>query len=139
MIGHDRGMIELLGFHHVAVTVRDCDASAAWYASVLGFEEVFREESEERRGCVMRFPGGNWGVGLVEHTATAPADGFDPVRLGLDHLAFTVASQEALEAYAEHLTAAGVESSGPFFSPRGGILNFKDPDGIALAVFWDRT
>jgi glyoxylase I family protein len=118
--------------------VRDCDASAAWYASVLGFEEAFREESAARRACVMRFPGSNSGVGLVEHTATAPGDTFDPERLGLDHLAFTVASQEALEAYAEQLAAAGVESSGPFFSPTGGILNFKDPDGVALAAFWDR-
>jgi hypothetical protein len=22
--------------------------------------------------------------------------------------------------------------------PHGGILNFKDPDGIALSFFWDR-
>jgi len=132
-------MIELLGFHHVAISVRDCDASATWYANVLGFEEGFREESEARRACVMRFPGNNWGIGLVEHKATESADRFDPVRLGLDHIGFWVASQEALEAYAQQLTAAGAPSSGPFINPHGGILNFKDPDGIALSVFWDRA
>jgi catechol 2,3-dioxygenase-like lactoylglutathione lyase family enzyme len=62
-------MIQLLGFHHVAITVSDRDASAAWYANVLGFEEMFREESEDRRACVMRSPGGAWGVALGETVA----------------------------------------------------------------------
>ena len=42
-------MTELLGFHHCALTVRNRDASAAWYAEVLGFEELFREEGDDRR------------------------------------------------------------------------------------------
>ena len=39
-------MAELIGFHHVGVTVTDLDASATWYATVLGFEELFREEND---------------------------------------------------------------------------------------------
>jgi glyoxylase I family protein len=130
-------MTELVGFHHVAVTVSDVDASADWYATVLGFEELFREENDERRGCVMRFPGGASGVGLVQHRAN-DGTAFDPTRLGLDHLAFTVATRHDLDQWAQRLTAAGIAHSGAIDVPPGAILNFKDPDGVALALFWDR-
>jgi glyoxylase I family protein len=130
-------MPTLDGFHHVALTVTDRDRSAAWYAEILGFEELFREEGEHRRACVMRFASGGYGVGLVEHT---PGDGgaFDPRRLGLDHLAFTVRSKDELDQWAERLTLAGVTHSGAIDIPAGAILNFTDPDGIGLALFWDR-
>jgi glyoxylase I family protein len=129
-------MSDLVGLHHVALSVSDLDTSARWYAEVLGFVEMFREESDERRGCVMRFAGGSYSVGLVEHR-----DGegpFDPRRHGLDHAAFTVGSLAGLERWAERLTAAGVTHSGVVEIPPGAILNLKDPDGISLALFWDR-
>lgn len=130
-------MTQLLGFHHVALTVRNRDASAEWYASVLGFEELFREENDERRAAVMQYPGGTFGFGVVEHFA-GPDDEFDPRRRGLDHVGFTVGSREALDDWERRLTDAGVSHSGVIETPRGGILNFRDPDGIALAFFWDR-
>ena len=130
-------MTELAGFHHVALTVSDMAASVDWYKRVLGFEELFREDGDERRACVMRFGGGGGhSVGLVEHRAGSH-DGFDPLRTGLDHTAFTVSSREALEGWAARLTDEGVAHSGVIDVPPGAILNFKDPDGIALALFWD--
>lgn len=41
-------MSGLVGIHHPAVTVGDLDASAGWYANLLGFEEVFREDGPGR-------------------------------------------------------------------------------------------
>jgi glyoxylase I family protein len=126
------------GFHHVALTVTDLNASIEWYAAVLGFEELFREDGQQRRACVMRFPGGGQQVGLVQFLPVEER-GFDPHRIGLDHLAFAVATRAELDAWAERLTAAGVDHSGAIEVPPGVILNFKDPDGIALGLFWDRA
>jgi len=130
--------MDLAAIHHTALSVHDLDASARWYADVLGFVELFREESGERRGCVMGFAAGGYSVGLLEHRGV-PDGGFDPRRRGLDHLAFTVATREDLERWAGRLTDAGIAHSGLIEIPPGVILNFKDPDGIALALFWDRS
>jgi catechol-2,3-dioxygenase len=131
-------MADIAGFHHASLTVRDRDRSAAWYTSVLGFEELFREDAPERRACVMRFPAGGYSLGLVEHIP-ALDDPFDPRRRGLDHLAFSVTTDAVLAEWATDLAGAGVDHSGVVEIPTGAILNFKDPDGIALALFWDRA
>jgi glyoxylase I family protein len=120
----------------VALSVRDVDVSAAWYADVFGFEELFREDAGGRRGCVMRFPGGGFSVALVQHP-DGTADGFDARRTGLDHAAFMVSTRDELDRWADGLTAKGIEHSGAIAIPPGAILNLKDPDGIALALFWD--
>ena len=50
-----------------------------------------------------------------------------------------MASQEALEGWAVRLTEHAVEHSGVIAVPPGAVLNLKDPDGIAIALFWDRS
>jgi glyoxylase I family protein len=63
---------------------------------------------------------------------------FDATVTGLDHVAFNVSSQEEMRERARRLDEHGASHSGPIPIPLGEILNFKDPDGIALAFFWDR-
>ncbi|MDQ4132404.1 MAG: VOC family protein [Actinomycetota bacterium] len=130
-------MDPLAGLHHVALSVRDLDASLAWYREVLGFEETFRDESETRRMAVTRFPGQRHTFGLVEHGGGGA--GFAPQNLGLDHVAFSVSSGEELAAWVLHFDGLGVLHSGVIDTPFGGMLHFKDLDGIALALFWERT
>lgn len=128
--------MEIAGFHHAALTVTDVDGSARWYRDVLGFVELFREDSEGRRACVMGFAPGGFSVGLVEHRRDAGH--FDPTRPGLDHLAFTVATRGDLVAWCERLSTRSIAHSGVIEIPPGAIVNFRDPDGIALALFWQR-
>jgi glyoxylase I family protein len=68
-----------------------------------------------------------------------PVEAFDPRHSGLDHLAFTVGTLDELRTWATKLSTASVIHSGVVEIPSGAILNFKDPDGIALALFWERT
>lgn len=86
---------------------------------------------------VMQFPGLEHTLGLVEHRGGGEGC-FDPRRLGLDHLAFSVASGEELESWPARLDELGVTHSGTIETPFGGMVNFEDIDGIALALFWDR-
>ena len=127
-------MPALSGLHHVAITVRDRDASARWYHDLLGFEELFREDGPERLACVMRGGGGVLGLVQFEPVRDEP---FDPHRFGLDHLAFAVPTREAMDEWAATLLAARVPHSGVIDVGPRAILNFKDPNGIALACYWE--
>ncbi len=129
-------MAALAGLHHVALSVKNLDASIHWYADLFGFEETFRQESETRRVVVLAFPGLRQTLGMVEHVGAG--ESFDPTNIGLDTLAFSVNSGEELESWAYRFDERGVTHSGPLETPFGGMLNFTDPDGIALALFWER-
>lgn len=131
------GMAELVGLHHAALSVTDVERSARWYRDVLGTEEVFSEDGNARRAVIVRVPGAGAVVAFVQHV-DAELPGFDPRRSGLDHLAFTVANRAGMDAWAARLADHGVAYDGPLDVPSGAILNVKDPDGIALSLFWDR-
>ena len=130
--------MELGPWHHVSLSVRDLDASIGWYRDVLGFEVAVDEPpAEGRRAVIMRFGGdGTLALGLVQHGAGGQP--FDVTATGLDHAAFHVDSAEDMAAWAARLDDHGVAHSGAIEIPPGAILNFKDPDGIALALFWVR-
>ncbi len=129
-------MAALAGLHHAALSVRDLDASIQWYAEVLALEATFRQDLEDRRMVVMRLPGTRKTLGLVQHVPAG--EDFDPRNLGLDHVAFSVGSEDELASWAGRLDDHNVVHSGPTPTPFGGMLNFADLDGIALALFWER-
>lgn len=125
------------GAHHVALTVTDLERSLAWWQRVFDLEVLFREDGGARRAVVLRFGGTSFLLGLVQHGD--PEGGrFSPRRTGLDHLALATATRAELASWAEHLDALAVPHSGVVDIPAGAILNLADPDGIAVALFWDR-
>lgn len=121
--------------HHIAFTVTNLDRSEAWYRDLFGVEVMLSEHGPVRRALVMRNDAIT--IGLVQHGRES-STGFDPTVTGLDHAAFTVTSRADLDEWADELTRRGIAYSGPIDVPPGAILNFKDPDGIALSLFWDR-
>ena len=46
-------------------------------------------------------------------------------------------TRDAIDGWADHLSDADVDHSGVIEIPTGAILNFRDPDGIQLAIFWE--
>jgi len=131
------------GIHHLGLTVREVEASAAWYVAVLGFRRVgeFGSPDGARRKVFLRHDGLDARLGLTEHRDSGhePSD-FDETRVGLDHLAFGVADRAALELWAQRLTSAGVVHSTIADAnsiPGAAVLVFRDPDNIQLELFFD--
>ncbi|MDT4936757.1 MAG: glyoxylase family protein [Pseudonocardiales bacterium] len=134
-------MIE--GIHHLGLSVRDVDVSAAWYVDVLGFRRDGEFESPDgmRRKIFLRHDGLRARLGLTQHQDSGP-DLFDERRVGLDHLAFAVVHRTDLDAWAVSLAAASVVHSGilPANSIAGAaVLVLRDPDNIQLELFFDPT
>ena len=120
----------ITGVRHVGLSVSDLPRSVAWYGSVLDLAELFRETSADRTAVVLGR--GEVIVGLVRFEGVEA--GFSPRRVGLDHLCFRVDDREALEEWARRLDRHGVAHSGVVEMATGPIVNFTDPDGIALAL-----
>lgn len=126
----------LTGFHHVALTVRDLDVSARWYEALFDVETVMDEPGDVRRSHVYRLRGTGAMLGLVEHAGNDGSE-FRPERTGLDHAAFSVATRAGVDAWAARLDDAAIPHSGAIDTPVGAILNFADPDGIQLSIFYE--
>jgi glyoxylase I family protein len=125
--------MQIRGVRHVALTVGDLARSVSWYCDVLGFIEQFRESSPERTAAILTIPGQPVLIGLVQFAART-SEGFDPRSVGLDHLCLLVDSRSELEGWTDRLEGHSVEHSGVREMATGAIVNFKDPDGIALAL-----
>jgi glyoxylase I family protein len=82
------------------LTVRDADASAAWYVEVLGFYRVGESESPDgtRRRVFLCHDGLPVRLGLTQHRH-GRQDVFDETRVGMDHLAFAVADRATLDGW----------------------------------------
>lgn len=134
--------VSTTGFGHVRLTVTDVARSRAFYDLVLGFPVAFEvpaEADEATRaslsflygGVIYAVPGG----GLLGLRPVAPeGDRFDEDRVGLDHLSFAVASTGDLHDAAALLDGAGVPHGGVKDIGAASILEFRDPDGIALEL-----
>jgi glyoxylase I family protein len=124
---------------HVRLTVTDIERSRQFYESVFGWpvllevpenaDEVTRSRLDFLFGGVVYDLGGTL-LGL----RPVATDRFDEDRVGLDHIAFRMGTKAELDAAAAHLDEVGVQHEsikdiGPSY-----ILEFRDPDNIALEL-----
>ena len=111
------------GFSHVQMNVRDLAASRAWYGTVLSME-VFVELDDT---VALRHRPSRMVLVLSQRPVT---DGPSV----LDHLAFAVPDGEVLEAWAQELTALGIEHEGIVLESGKPSLQLRDPDGNAVEL-----
>jgi len=113
------------GIAHLLLDVSDVDASAAWYMSVLGFEETMRQPGSL---VSLSSPGGQWRLVLR-------AGGHPDNHGALNHIAFSVPSLDALTAWVEHLSALGIDHQGIKSNPAvGHTVDLLDPDGNKMEL-----
>jgi catechol 2,3-dioxygenase-like lactoylglutathione lyase family enzyme len=131
----------ITGIHHISITARDVEASAAWYEQVFGMARLpitFPHHDKEDTGyaVLMIHPSG---VALgIHHNTGNDGVAFDESRAGLDHFGFSVADRAALDGWVAKLDSLGIEHSGvrditepvPF-----STLVFRDPDNIQLELY----
>jgi catechol 2,3-dioxygenase-like lactoylglutathione lyase family enzyme len=120
------------GFAHLAMSVTDSKRSADFYATLLDGTVIdASDDISPFHVCVA----GNLMVGFRAHPGAAASERFDHNRIGLDHVAFAVASGEELEQWRARLDELGVEHSGIQSDPAGLHLNARDPDNIAIEFY----
>ncbi|KUI43120.1 glyoxalase [Mycobacterium sp. IS-1590] len=124
---------------HIRLTVTDIERSREFYEAVFGWS-VFIElpegaDAATRQALSFLYGGVIYDLGgVLVGLRPAGTDSFDEDRTGLDHLAFRLTSKDELDSAERHLDALGVahepiKDIGPMY-----ILEFRDPDNIALEL-----
>jgi glyoxylase I family protein len=129
------------GVSHLAFTVTDMEASAAWYKRVFGWTVLCRFTAGEAGSprILLIDPASFFVVGLCQPADGAPGE-FDHRVIGLDHFALSVPNEQELHAWAAHLDAEGVAVSPVREVPAlGRFVSFEDPDGIQLELWLTAT
>lgn len=121
--------METSGLNHIIMTIKDVNASRAFYGDLLGFEI-------EKIADGFFFVAGGVTIFFFPSSHPLPDDRFNEFRIGLDHLSFTAPSEVALHSFAERLQAAGVNTKGVETYHTGNkYIAFRDPDNIQLE-YW---
>jgi catechol 2,3-dioxygenase-like lactoylglutathione lyase family enzyme len=117
--------IRIHELNHVALHVRDLDASIHFYGEILGLPQIPRP--------AFGFPGAWFALGNQELHLIADPD-LDPARRRHHHFALLVDDSFAAR---EELAAKGVTGlEGPAPRPDGPMqLFFHDPDGYRIEMY----
>ena len=131
------------GIHHLRLSVTDLQRSRDFYTRLLGFQVAVESPPSDDPAAEEVFKILFGGVVMIRSNLLmglrpmAPAgDRFDPDRVGLDHLSFSVASREELEQAVRLFDERGV-THGVITRLAGfgiDVLPFEDPDGIQLEL-----
>lgn len=124
---------------HVRLTVTDIERSRRFYESVFEWPVLIElpanADEATRRQLTFLYGGVIYDLGgALLGLRPVANDSFNENRVGLDHIAFRVGSIDELNSAAAHLDDLGiahepVKDIGPSY-----ILEFRDPDNIALEL-----
>ena len=137
------GQIPAGEIHHLRLTVTDVQRSREFYTRLLGFQVAVESPPPDDPGADEAFSILFGGVVMIRgnvlmglRLVAAAGDRFDPDRVGLDHLSFSVAAREDLEQTIRLFDKHGVTHGAITRLPSFGIdvLSLDDPDGIQLEL-----
>ncbi len=114
------------GINHIALRCKDMEITKKFYQGTLGLPLVY--ESNSLNG----FMAGNVLIGFLKAKTSGPDEVFNPMSIGMDHIAISCETKEELERVANGLKNANVENTGIKFdeSLQKKYIAFKDPDRI---------
>lgn len=121
------------GVHHVSFRTGDLARAKKFYTETLGFPVAVE------MGDVCLVMAGKTLIGLRAPTEqTRAGDTFDPMRIGMDHVAFSCDSLEELNRVAAALEAEKIWNTGVkrLDAFNASYVAFKDPDGIKLELWF---
>lgn len=128
------------GYAHVRLTVTDIKRSRAFYEDIFGWPVAIEmppdADDATREQLSFLFGGVLYQVGdSLFGLRPVGDDTFDEDRVGLDHLSFAVAGKDELDSAAALLDDRGVPHGDVKDIGEAFILEFRDPDNIALELF----
>jgi len=124
----------ITGVSHISLTVTDLARSGEWYREALGWTSAMEGRSDTTTFAYGMLPDGTT---IVLRVHDEPADAvFDERRAGLDHLSLVATDADDLAAVESRLAALGTTYTPVQELPFGRVLAFRDPDNIALELFY---
>jgi catechol 2,3-dioxygenase-like lactoylglutathione lyase family enzyme len=121
-------MVKTHGLSHVALSVLDPDRSLAFYNSVFGVREYFRNESTIQ----VLGPGQYDVLAFERRPAGAGAPG------GINHFGFRLTRREDIDAAVAAVeNARGTVTSRGEFGPGLPYAFVRDPDGYEIEIWFE--
>lgn len=131
--------------HHIDLTVKDAEASRAFYESVLGFmgyryaSPISDFEDADPNGYDFDLREGDafCSIGILSARGEHAGRDHDRYSPGLHHIAWTAASRDDVDAMHQHLLRIGATildapAEYPQYGPTYYAVFFADPDGLKL-------
>ncbi len=127
-------MTDVIGYHHLSLSVSDLDKSTEWYQQVLGLVVAAEIEGEGFRRIRLRSPGSGVTVTLTRHDQES-GETFSERRPGMDHVALQVASADEVKTLKDRFAQLGVNHSEVKATNGTAMITLRDPDNIQIEVF----
>jgi glyoxylase I family protein len=114
------------GIHHISLRCKDMAITKKFYESTLGLTLGYDSPT------LMGFLIGSVFVGIRKAEPLPGQDVFNPMNIGLDHIAIACETEEELHRVAKGLKDANVENTGVKLDEtlKKLYVAFKDPDRI---------
>lgn len=124
------------GLNHLGLTVRDLDATTGFFADVLGWDVMARDETYPRTTVT----DGSLRLTLWQVQVDDPAPFDRKSGLGLHHLALEIADEATLTALADTLSKHPDVTVEFMPEPMGSgprqHMMFAEPGGLRIELLW---